>query len=186
MLIKDQIMAACKGHPDGLGFREIIDALPQHKATTIAVITGELSKAGALTKVGPRGHSRYFTGSEIAAEWVARAQTQEALRTQRLAVRREARQKLAKAKEAAMTAEAAALAAKERKRLEAQTERRRPLATLPDVVRSVNVVQPVHVKVQVIPTPVDTRYRYIPSSKDWQVEISRDQMKRRSEAAGAA
>lgn len=113
MTLSEKILEACTGKPDGMRLREITDLLQDHKRTVVAVMIGLCAKAGKITKVGPRGHSRYFADPAMAAAWVERTQMQiDQLRSQRLQAQRERHLKQEIAEEARIAAVDAALVKK--------------------------------------------------------------------------
>lgn len=182
MTLSARIIEACTGKPDGMRFREITDLLHDEKYTVVAVMIGQCAKAGGIAKVGPRGHSRYFSDPELAAARVQRALNVEHLRDHRLALQRARRRRQAEAREAGMSPEAAAKAVKERKRLEVQASRKRVVKIVAAPAKPTNIIWPEHVKVLVHPTPLG-RFDFEPP-KGWVGQISKDQMDRRMQSCG--
>jgi hypothetical protein len=202
MTLTDRIIEACNC-TGGLTTTEIALAVEDTRGT-VSTIAGNLYQDGRLKRAGVKCYYRYFVRQEDADAWdlvaldVYKKMMAESKERKRLAKnerqrKREKQMTLdgtrpSKAKKRARLKQRDLLI-KKAKRSRGQQENRVSITVAssggsifkPDAV----VVWPDHVKVQVIPTPVDTRYRFIPPSNDWKGEISRDWMNRRLEGAQA-
>jgi hypothetical protein len=198
MTLTDKIIAACDCTA-GMTATEIAFAVEDTRGSVSTIAAG-LYKDGRLKRAGVKCYYRYFIRQEDADAWdlvaldAYKAMMAETKERKRLAKNERQRDRSKQQTIEARIAKGATLQQRDAllrqaKRSRGQQENRVSITVAssggsifkPDAV----VVWPDHVKVQKIPTPVDTRYRFIPPSNDWKGEISRDWMNRRLEGAQA-
>jgi hypothetical protein len=202
MTLTDRIIEACHASK-GLNLAELAEAVNDTN-DNVNTIAGILHRDGRLLRAGIRRYYRYFARKEDAAAWdLVALDVYNKMMTESAERKRIAKNERQRKREKQMTLDGTRpskakkrarlkqrdLLIKKAKRSRGQQENRVSITVAssggsifkPDAV----VVWPDHVKVQKIPTPVDTRYRFIPPSNDWKGEISRDWMNRRLEGAQA-
>ena len=198
MTLTDKIIAACDCTA-GLTATEIAFVVEDTRGSVSTIAAG-LFKDGRLKRAGVKCYYRYFVRQEDADAWdvvaldaykTMMAETKERKRLSKNERQRDrSKQKTIEARIAkgATLHERDALI-RQAKRGRGYQENRVSItvasnggsAFRPDAV----VVWPEHVKVQVIPTPVDTRFKFIPPSNDWKGEITKDWMDRRLQGVSA-
>jgi hypothetical protein len=201
MTLTDRIIEACNC-TGGLTATEIALAVEDTRGT-VSTIAGNLYQDGRLKRAGVKCYYRYFVRQEDADAWdlvaldVYKKMMAESKERKRLAKnerqrKREKQMTLdgtrpSKAKKHARLKQRDILIRKAKGR--GYQENRVSItvaANSGSAFRAdAKVIWPESVRVQVIPTAIDTRFRFIPPSNDWKGEISRDWMNRRAEGVQA-
>ena len=200
MTLTARIIEACDTS-GGLSLAELAEAV-NDTPDNVNTIAGILHRDGRLFRAGIKRYYRYFLSKahadawDLVAEGVYNAAMAESAERKRLAKNERQRKREKQMtiegtrppkKQVKPSAQAlrnkAIKRSKLSKRSRGQQENRVAItvaansgsAFRPDA----KVIWPESVRVQVIPTAIDTRFRFIPPSNDWKGEISRDWMEQR-------
>jgi hypothetical protein len=201
MTLTDRIIEACNC-TGGLTATEIALAVEDTRGT-VSTIAGNLYQDGRLKRAGVKCYYRYFVRQEDADAWdlvaldVYKKMMAESKERKRLAKNERQRKrekqmtldgtrpskakKHARLKQRDILIRQAKGRGYQENRVSITVAANSGSAFRPDA----NVIWPESVRVQVIPTAIDTRFRFIPPSNDWKGEISRDWMNGRLQAQTA-
>lgn len=201
MTLTARIIKACHAS-EGLNLAELAEAVNDTN-DNVNTIAGILHRDGRLFRAGIKKYYRYFVRKEDAAAWdLVAPDVYKAILAETKERTRLAKNERQRAREKQMTLDGtrpskgvkrAGLKQRDilirQAKAQGQQENRVGI-TLASSGGSAfradaKVIWPESVRVQVIPTAIDTRYRFIAPSNDWKGEISRDWMNGRSQAQTA-
>jgi hypothetical protein len=195
MTLTARIIEACHAS-EGLNLAELAEAVNDTN-DNVNTIAGILHRDGRLFRAGIKKYFRYFVRKEDADAWdLVAPDVYKAILAETKERKRLAKNERQRKREKQMTLDGTRPSkAKKHARLKQrdilirQAKGRGYQENRVSITVAANsgsafradakVIWPESVKVQKIPTAIDTRFRFIPPSNDWKGEISRDWMNRR-------